>query len=182
MPANDSAPLSASPPSGPVAFVPESLQPPFRRVLRVAADAWNAFLGDRLISLILFGSVARGTAQESSDLDLLVILEQVPRSLRERRRILLEVWERERVVKGLPASEWNLVVKSPDEAQSHSPLYLDIVEDGIILLDRGRFFEQILDEMRERMRILGSRRVYLADGSWYWDLKPSFRFGEVVEI
>jgi hypothetical protein len=32
------------------------------------------------------------------------------------------------------------------------------------------------------MRALGSRRVYLADGSWYWDLKPDFRFGEVVEI
>ena len=24
--------------------------------------------------------------------------------------------------------------------------------------------------------------VFLDDGSWYWDLKPDFRFGEVVEI
>jgi hypothetical protein len=32
------------------------------------------------------------------------------------------------------------------------------------------------------MRALGSRRVYLADGSWYWDLKPDFRPGEVVEL
>jgi hypothetical protein len=29
---------------------------------------------------------------------------------------------------------------------------------------------------------LGSRRVFIADGSWYWDLKPDFRFGEAVEL
>jgi hypothetical protein len=57
-----------------------------------------------------------------------------------------------------------------------------IVEDGILILDRGRFFEEVLSGMRERMRALGSRRVFLEDGSWYWDLKPDFRFGEVVEI
>jgi hypothetical protein len=68
------------------------------------------------------------------------------------------------------------------EAQYHSPLYLDIVEDGIIIVDRGGLFAAVLAAMRGRMRALGSRRVYLPDGNWYWDLKPDFRFGEVVEI
>jgi hypothetical protein len=82
----------------------------------------------------------------------------------------------------LPAVEWNLMTKTPQEARYHSPLYLDIVEDGILLVDRGGFFQAVLDAMRVRMRELGSRRVFLEDGSWYWDLKPDFRFGEVVEI
>jgi len=82
----------------------------------------------------------------------------------------------------LPAVEWNLVVKSPDEATYRSPLYLDMVEDAVIVVDRGRFFENVLAGMRARMRELGSRRVHLPDGSWYWDLKPDFRWGEVVEI
>jgi hypothetical protein len=57
-----------------------------------------------------------------------------------------------------------------------------MVGDAILLFDRDGFFESVLDELRARMRALGSRRVMLPDGSWYWDLKPDFRFGEVVEL
>jgi hypothetical protein len=81
-----------------------------------------------------------------------------------------------------PEVEWNLVTKSPEEARYRSPLYLDLVEDAVLLVDRDGFFQAVLDGMRARMRELGSRRVVLPDGSWYWDLKPDFRFGEVVEI
>lgn len=162
--------------------VPASLQEPFRSALVAAADAWTVELGDRLLSLVLFGSVARRQARPPSDIDLVVVAEGLPRSLADRRRPLLEAWERLRAARALPSMQWNLVVKSPAEARFHSPLFLDIVEDGILLLDQGGLFESVLSAMRERMRALGSRRVYLADGSWYWDLKPDFRFGEVVEI
>ena len=169
-------------PPGIAPLIPDSLQEPFRSVLRAATDAWLSRMGDNLVSLVLFGSTARGEAGEASDIDLLVVAEGFPRSLRDRRRPLLEEWERVRAASNLPAVEWNLVTKSPDEARFRSPLYLDIVEDGILILDRDFFFERILSEMRERMRALGTRRVRLPDGSWYWDLKPDFRFGEVVEI
>jgi predicted nucleotidyltransferase len=155
---------------------------PIRAALAAALEAWSVLLGARLVSLVLFGSVARGEARESSDIDLLVIAEGFPKSLRERRCPLLAEWSRVRAEKGLPAVEWNLMTKTPQEARYHSPLYLDIVEDGILLVDRGGFFQAVLDAMRVRMRELGSRRVFLEDGSWYWDLKPDFRFGEVVEI
>ena len=145
-------------------------------------ETWGELLGPRLISLVLFGSVARGDSRESSDIDLLIIADRLPRSMTERARPLRQAWERLRIERGLPPVEWNLVVKTPSEAAHHSPLYLDIVEDGILLADRDGFFESILDAMRGRMQALGSRRVYLPDGSWYWDLKPDYRFGEVVEI
>jgi hypothetical protein len=74
------------------------------------------------------------------------------------------------------------VTKTPEEARAHSPLYLDMVEDGVLIVDRDGFFRSVLDAIRSRMRELGSRRVFLPDGTWYWDLKPDFRFGEVVEI
>jgi hypothetical protein len=57
-----------------------------------------------------------------------------------------------------------------------------MVEDAILLCDRDGFFASVLATMRERMQALGSRRVFLEDGSWYWDLKPGLRFGDVVEI
>ena len=72
--------------------------------------------------------------------------------------------------------------KSVEEGRHHSPLYLDITEDGILLFDKNRFFETVLDRMRERMRALGSRRIFLENGSWYWDLKPDYQFGDIVEI
>ena len=162
--------------------VPASLQEPFRSALEAAARSWSDALRERLISLVLFGSVARREARPDSDIDLLVVAEGFPRSLGERRRPLLEEWERTRAARAFPHMSWNLVTKSPEEGRGHSPLYLDMVEDGILLLDRGGFFETVLDEMRTRMRELGSRRIHLDDGSWYWDLKPDFRFGEVVEI
>jgi hypothetical protein len=158
------------------------LQEPFRSTLAAATDAWMADLGDRLLSLVLFGSVARGQARPTSDIDLVIVVDGLPRRLADRRRPLLASWERVRAARALPVVEWNLVVKSPVEAQFHSPLYLDIVEDGILIVDRGGLFAAVLAAMRERMRVLGSRRVYLPDGNWYWDLKPDFRFGQVVEI
>jgi predicted nucleotidyltransferase len=154
------------------------LQEPFRTALAVATEAWTADLGDRLCSLVLFGSVARGQARPGSDIDVVVVAEGLPRRLADRRRPLLASWERVRSARGLPWIEWNLVVKSPEEARYHSPLYLDIVEDGILILDRGGLVAAVL----AAMRALGSRRVHLPHGSWYWDLKPDFRFGEVVEI
>jgi len=61
-------------------------------------------------------------------------------------------------------------------------LYLDMTEDAVLLFDRGGFFGNVLNAMRERMRALESRRKYLPDGTWYWDLKPDFRYGEDVEL
>jgi predicted nucleotidyltransferase len=162
--------------------VPASLQEPFRTALVAASEGWIADLGNRLVSIVLFGSVARRQAQQTSDIDLVLVAQDLPRALVDRRRIFLESWERVRRARALPYVPWNLVAKSPTEARTRSPLYLDIVEEGILILDRNGFFEAVLAGMRARMRELGSRRVFLPDGTWYWDLKPDFRFGEIVEI
>ena len=160
--------------------IPESLQEPFRSALVAATDAWIEREG--LVSIVLFGSVARWEARPTSDIDVLLVAEGLPRRQADRRQPFLDAWEAVRAARGLPPVEWNLIVKTPHEATYHSPLYLDMVEDAILILDRERFFEEVLAGMRERMRELGSRRIHLPDGSWYWDLKPDFRWGDVVEI
>jgi hypothetical protein len=126
--------------------------------------------------------MARGDATEGSDVDLLVVADGFPRRLGARRQELLDLYAPAREAGGLPFIEWNLVTKTPDEAREHSPLYLDMVEDGRLLFDRDGFFAAVLGRMRARMRELGSRRVFLPDGSWYWDLQPGFRFGDEVRI
>lgn len=44
--------------------------------------------GNRLISLAVFGSVGRGTARPDSDIDLLIIVEQLPARRRESGRAI----------------------------------------------------------------------------------------------
>ena len=59
---------------------------------RYAAKAKEA-LGDRLVSISLFGSVARGQAGPGSDIDLFVVLQEAPPGMLSRRRLLEPVRE-----------------------------------------------------------------------------------------
>ena len=61
-------------------------------------------------------------------------------------------------------------------------ILLDICDHGIILFDPRSVLARKLASLRLRLSELGSRRVELADGSWYWDLKPDMRPGEVIAL
>ena len=56
-----------------------------------------------------------------------------------------------------------------------------MVEDGIILLDNG-ILERKVKEIKQRMEILGTRKVVLENGDYYWVLKPGLRLLEEVSI
>lgn len=73
------------------------------------------------------------------------------------------------------------VLKTAEEATFLTPLYLDMVEDAIILYDVEGFFKNILDNLRTIMKKQGARRVYIGK-KWYWDLKPGLKHGDVVVI
>ena len=60
--------------------VPDSLQEPFRSALVAAADVWIEREG--LISIVLFGSVARGDFTPDSDIDVLVVTEKLDTDLK----------------------------------------------------------------------------------------------------
>src|SRR5438067_639718 len=60
-------------------------------------------------------------------------------------------------------------------------LHLHLTEDAMILHDRDGFFAGVLDRMRASLRRLGSKRIR-EGATWYWDLKPDFEPGEIVEI
>lgn len=149
----------------------------------------KAKLGDNLVSVVLFGSVARGEAGEGSDIDLLVVLESFNDSFGERFRIFQEI-EAE-LTASSPRIELRkrrlgtLISPIPltkEEVKQRPPILLDILTDGIILYDKDDFIKRQLNELQERLKALGSRKVRLPDGRWYWDLKPDYKMGEVVEI
>jgi len=66
--------------------------------------------GPELVSVVLFGSQARGTADEHSDIDLVVIAERVPKDWRQQDEIITEL----RMSPGLISLPVSIILKSPD--------------------------------------------------------------------
>lgn len=73
--------------------------------------------------IILFGSWARGTAREDSDLDLLVVLPRVE----HKRKVAIEVL---RVLNGLPISK-DVIVTTPEEIRERGKVLGDILRPAL---------------------------------------------------
>lgn len=151
--------------------------------LEAVALAVRSHYGERLVSLVVFGSRGRGTARADSDLDLLIVARGLPHGRVSRVADFAAV-ERdltERGALGDPPVACSPVFKSPEEASAGSPLFLDMVEDGRILIDHEGFFASVLDRLRARLAALGARRIWRGN-AWFWDLKPDYVPGEVFEL
>jgi hypothetical protein len=146
----------------------------------------KVFYGEKLVSFAVFGSVARQTYRFDSDLDILIIAKELPRgrmrrigqfaAIEQRVEPFLESLQKEGI-----RTDISPIFKTPEEAQRGSPLFLDMVEDALILYDRDRFFSKILDRLRNRLKELGAKRVWTGN-VWHWVLKPDYRPGEVIEL
>jgi predicted nucleotidyltransferase len=143
-------------------------------------------LGKNLVSVVLFGSVARGEASVNSDIDLLIVAETLPTG-RFARLALLDEVERQvqPLLDGLEeegiSARVSTVLKTRKEAERIVPLYLDLVEDGVILRDAEGFFRAVLARLRASLDQLGARRERLGKIR-YWDLKPDLVPGERFEL
>jgi len=162
------------------------LRYPYSIVLKALVEKLFERFRDDLISVVVFGSVARGEARKESDLDLLLVIRNLPRSRFRRQDLFMEVEEElEELLRRLEEEgymvDFSPILKTPEEAMRISPLYLDMVYDAIILFDRDEFFKKVLDRLRKRLEELGAKRIRLGK-LWYWVLKEKYRFGEVIDI
>lgn len=147
-----------------------------------------AFFSERLVSIVLFGSIAYGEAKKESDIDLLVVADGLPERYSERLSFLrkaltgidelrLRIWRR---MGRYPLVD--AIILAPHEATVSHPFYLDMVDKAIIIYDREGFMKRRFRELREKLSEMGARKVVLPDGRWYWELKGSLRKGEVVQL
>jgi hypothetical protein len=73
------------------------------------------------------------------------------------------------------------ILKTKEDAKNLSPLYLDMVTDARILYDKDDFFKEILDKLKIKLNSLNARKIKVGK-KWYWDLKPDYKPGEVINI
>lgn len=106
---------------------------------------------DYVFGAILFGSVARETFTENSDIDILILTERdmnnkfsrlmdITRSLKEDERALME--------KGLPSLITPIFLNIED-TKIFRPIYFDIVDYGIILFEKGNFLSDFMSTIRK---------------------------------
>ncbi|MEJ2778517.1 nucleotidyltransferase domain-containing protein [Stygiolobus sp. RP850M] len=162
------------------------IKEPYATLLNNMLKIMKEEFKDDLISVVVYGSVARGDNRNDSDVDLLIIMKNLPKDSMLKRIRLFET----KVEDKLNLDEhWKMgyyislspVLKTPEEAEKFSPLYLDMVYDAVILYDRNCFFTRILQKLRDRLKELGAERVRMGK-KWYWVLKKDSRFGETVEL
>ena len=146
------------------------------------ATAAQAALGESLVSIALYGSVARGQAGPASDIDLFVVLREAPAGMLARRSLLEPV--KEAMTQELELlwrqgiyTDFIEVIRTKEEATLFHPLYLDMSQEAVLLYDRDRFMETVLGEVRDRLKKGGAQRRKIGT-SWYWDLGSAYLTGE----
>lgn len=157
----------------------------YKQILSKFKQLLQEKFSDNLISLVLFGSVARGTAKQESDIDLLIIVKDAPEVYYKRLEpvIDIELKLREEAFETTGAAlMFSSMVLSKEEAMENRNIFLDMIDTSIILYDKNNFFKNRLKELKKRLLQLGSKKVVLEDQTWYWNLKPDSAPGEVIEL
>jgi predicted nucleotidyltransferase len=158
----------------------------FEFVLRDLREKSIEFYGDRLISVVVFGSVGRGIMRPDSDIDVLFIVDPLPngrlRRVEEFNKLEQKMGETlSRVRDHGVHTALSPVFKTAAETVHGSPLFLDMIDDARFLFDRDGFFSRELNRLRRRLAGLGAKRIWKGN-AWYWDLKPDYNCGEEFEI
>jgi hypothetical protein len=161
---------------------------PQERYLKLLCDCFRETVKTMDVeSFAIYGSVARGRAALNSDIDIMLISDDLTGSLGARIEKLYGIEEALR-----PELEWlsknriraglSFYPLRKSEAQRLPSLFLDLTDDGVILYDRNRFLEATLLELKMKLLRLGARRIFIDKEKWYWDLKPDYKFGETIAV
>jgi predicted nucleotidyltransferase/DNA-binding HxlR family transcriptional regulator len=159
----------------------------FAPIIKKYCEILNNYLGERLISIMLFGSIARGDWDKNSDMDILIIADgwndkPVWNRIEELRKAKKELEESLEYLEALRAGYWPIIQNYPlniEEAKKFNRVYLDAIIDGIILYDKNNFLTNILESLRKKLEEMGSIRITLPNNKYYWILKD-IKAGEVI--
>lgn len=156
------------------------------RYLKLICDCFrqtSAMLG--VESFAVYGSVARGSATANSDIDVLLVSEDLKGSLSSRMESLYAVvralqgelrWlSRHGIHTGI-----SFYPLKKGEVRRFPNVLLDLTEEAVILHDRDRFLEKTLLEFKKKLLDIGAKKVHMDKGRWYWDLRPGYKFGEAI--
>ena len=163
------------------------MKEPYKELVNNIYKNVRKFYKDNLISFVVFGSVARGSTNPYSDIDILIVSENLPNG---RTRRILDFIERiEKPLKGKIRKlrekgyfiEISPLIKKPEEVKIGGFIYLDMIEDAKIIYDKNDFFKNFLDQLKNKLKKYGAKKVY-KKGAYYWIIKEKVDIKEEIEI
>jgi len=115
-------------------------------------------LGENLVSIVLFGSRARGTAHPHSDIDLLIVARSLPDE-EGRDELALNIAE----IGFDYGLSLQIILATPEEtmlsAKTGAPLMFEIYDAHRIIYDKDGLFGQVLEEFVERLHRWKARKI-----------------------
>lgn len=148
-----------------------------RQVLLPLVAACRRRWGDGLAAVTLFGSWARGEQREYSEIDVLVVVDQLPPGRWDRQDIVATLAEAvDAELDSLREREGfrpylHLLLETSEAAGRFHRIYLDMASDGKIVYDRGDWFGLLMGDFARRLAASGAGRRRLHNLT-YWDLAP----------
>jgi len=110
----------------------------------------------------IYGSFARKTQKRDSDIDLLIIADDIHPKKHRRGKEIADIKEWLSVDAPL-----DILLLSTDECisnfRNHNPLFLDIAWEGVILLDKDNFLKCLIEETRA---YITKRKIIKHDDGW----------------
>lgn len=142
-----------------------------KQICNHAVEVLRDTFRDDFKALAVFGSAAREEETEYSDIDLFVIIQNIPQSHFQRSALFSRISTlnfKRRVL---------ILAKTEQEFKFYFPsLYLDLGLDGQILYDPNDFLKVRFEKIRELIEQAGllRRRV---DGNFIWEFKKQPKAG-----
>lgn len=126
-------------------------------ILSAMVQELHEEFGERLVAVAVYGSYARGTATPHSDIDLLVVIRNLPRDWKTI-HYLEDEWSRKGRQFG---KRFQVILASPedveDSVEGAAPLMLEIYNSHQIVFDREGFFANCIRRMEQLMKERGIR-------------------------
>ncbi len=160
----------------------------FRNYLNSYVSLLKKNFNNNLISVILYGSVARGKWTYESDIDLLLIFSDEIVNLSGFNKTLTNItvtFEKTLQLKDgnnktiyCSLQEYPIFLNDLDNIRT---LFYDIAMDGIILYDRANVGFSFIERINQRIVNKNIKRIFVSDKDFYWK-RNNVEFGELIEL
>ena len=118
-----------------------------------------------ILSVVLFGSIVKGTSTDTSDIDVLVVSGTPMKDWRERDKLILDLTEDIELKYATPI---HMILVNKDEIsnaiESVYPLMLEIYQTNEIIYDKEDFFRKILADFEKNIHRWNAEKI--EEGVW----------------
>ena len=123
----------------------------------VIAHELEEIFQDDLISVVVFGSAARGEAGVNDDIDVLIVTEKFEKvgrdevidSIEENLKMSEDYFD---LVENNLATNINSLCLTQSEIENNPSLIKDVIQDGFMIYDVNDFMEEKLEQMRKKRK------------------------------